>query len=159
MLFGGTRCVFACIALIGKGDLDRLTSLFLRTLGKFRDLGAVLFIGDRHAQGEQMPKRIGRQMELTAFPTFGSVITSAPPTLERRLQGPAIKDCGSRAFFTPFGDPQSNLCRKHGALKACRAAASAHLHSDSCDKAKSHLCLSPAAADNCATAEDSVFMD
>ena len=45
------------------------------------------------------------------------------------------------------------------AEKACRAAASTRLHSDSCDKAKSRLCLSPAAEGNCATAGDSVFMD
>jgi hypothetical protein len=66
----------------------------------------VNFIGGRHAQGEQMPECIDRQMDLTAFPTFSAVIASAPSALGRRLQGPTIKDCGSRPFFTHFGDPQ-----------------------------------------------------
>jgi hypothetical protein len=105
VLFGGFRCVFACVALIDKGDLDCLASLLLHSLRKFRDLGAVLFISGCHAQGEQMPERIDRQMDLTAFPAFGSVIAGACAALRRRLQSPAINDCGSRAFFASIGDP------------------------------------------------------
>ena len=53
-----------------------------------------------------MSKRIDRQMDLAAFPTFGVALPSAGAALRRRLQGPAINDRGSRAFFAPFGDPQ-----------------------------------------------------
>jgi hypothetical protein len=45
-------------------------------------------------------------MGLAAFPTFGSVIAGAPSAFGRRLQSPAINDCGSRAFLEPFSDPK-----------------------------------------------------
>jgi hypothetical protein len=52
-----------------------------------------------------MPERIDRQMDLTAFPAFDSVIAGASAALGRRLQGSTINDCGGRAFFAPIGDP------------------------------------------------------
>jgi hypothetical protein len=33
-------------------------------------------LGGRHAQGEQVSKRIDRQMDLAVFPTFGAVIAA-----------------------------------------------------------------------------------
>jgi len=69
-----------------------------RVVSTARDLSAVLFISGHHEQGKQMPQRIDRQMDLAAFPAFGSVIAGAPPALGRRLQSPATNDCGSRAL-------------------------------------------------------------
>jgi hypothetical protein len=108
MLLSRISCVFACVALINKGDLDCFAGLLLRAFRKSRDLGAVLFIGGCHAQGKQMPERVYSQMDLTAFPAFGAVIACAPSTLGRRLQGPAIKDCGGRAFSASCCDPQDS---------------------------------------------------
>ena len=71
----GIRCIFAGVTLINKGDLDRLAGLELYSFRKFRDLGAVLFIGGSHALGKQMSERIYSQMNLAAFPALGSVIS------------------------------------------------------------------------------------
>jgi hypothetical protein len=60
MLFGCIRCVFACLPLIDKGDFDCFAGFLLHAFCKFRDLGAVLFIGGCHTQGKQMSKRIDR---------------------------------------------------------------------------------------------------
>jgi hypothetical protein len=50
----------------------------------------ILFIGGCHAQGEQMPRRIERQMYLTALSAFGAVVVGASAALGRRLQDPAL---------------------------------------------------------------------
>jgi len=53
-----------------------------------------------------MPKRINCQVDFISFPAFGSVVAGASATLRSRLQSPAIKDGGGRAFLPPFGNPQ-----------------------------------------------------
>src|SRR5262249_48791096 len=106
VLLSCLRGVFAGVALIDKGDLDRFAGLGLSSFRKLSDVGTVLFIGGCHAQSEQMPERIARQMALIAFPAFGPVVASASATLGRRLQSPAVKDCCCRAFFASLGDPQ-----------------------------------------------------
>lgn len=57
-----------------------------------------------HAQGEQIPERIDRQMDLTAFLVFRPIAVGASAALGCRLQGLATKDLGPWAFFAPFGD-------------------------------------------------------
>jgi hypothetical protein len=90
VLCGRIGCVFTCVALIDIGDLDCFAGLGLHPPGKFRDLGLILFIGGCHAQGERMPERIDRLMDLTAFQAVGAVIVDASAALWHRLQDPVL---------------------------------------------------------------------
>jgi hypothetical protein len=49
VLCGRFGCDFACLTSIDIADLDCFAGLGLRSLGKFRDLGLILFIGGCHA--------------------------------------------------------------------------------------------------------------
>jgi hypothetical protein len=106
MLFGGLSGIFAGIALIDESDFDRFAGLGLNSFRQFGDLCAILFIGGRHAQGQQMSERIDRQVDFIAFPAFGAVIACPSATFRSRLQSPAIKDGGGRLVLPTRGDPQ-----------------------------------------------------
>jgi hypothetical protein len=58
---------FACITLVDKSDLNRVTCCFLNLLGQLSHLSTVLVIGGRHVQGQQMTEGINRPMGLAAF--------------------------------------------------------------------------------------------
>lgn len=54
MLFGGRGGVFSRVPLIHKGQLDMFSRYLLHLPRQFAYLGAVLFIGRGHMQGQQM---------------------------------------------------------------------------------------------------------
>ena len=75
MLGSSIGCVFAWLALIDKGNLDRLACLRLDSFRWLGHLSAVLFIRCRDAQGEQLSECIDCQVNFGAFPTFGAIIS------------------------------------------------------------------------------------
>src|SRR5262249_4296838 len=77
--------VFARVSLIHIGDLHRLASLGLHSLGKFSDLSAILLFGGFHTQREQVPQGIDRKMNFIAFAALGSVIAGASAAFYCRL--------------------------------------------------------------------------
>ena len=76
-IFHGISCVYACVALINIGDLDCFSGLRLRPLGKFGDLGSILFIGRGHTQSDYDVSGVNRCMNFIAFAAFRPVVTDA----------------------------------------------------------------------------------
>ncbi len=74
MFCGCIGRVFARIALIHIGDLDRFAGLGLDPLGKFGDLSTILLVGSCHTQGEQVSQGVDREMDFITFAAFRTVI-------------------------------------------------------------------------------------
>jgi hypothetical protein len=51
-------------------------------------------------------ERIDGQMDLTALPAFGPVVTGEAAALGRRLHGATIDNGRTQTFFAPIGEAQ-----------------------------------------------------
>jgi hypothetical protein len=105
------------IGLVDKGHLHRLAGGLLHPLRQLAHLGAILLIGRRDQQGQQMPQRIDRHMHFAAFAPLGTIIARMAATLGRRLQHAAIENGGSGLAFAPFDSAQQQAQVLHHRLE------------------------------------------
>ena len=69
---------WATVASIHKGHLDAVSRHFLHGIAQCFNLGAVVLIGRRDTQGQQVPQRIYRRMNLGAALALMAVAKSPP---------------------------------------------------------------------------------
>ena len=74
VLFSRLSRAFPGIALIHISQFDVLASDFLHRLGQLLHLGAILFIGCGHVQGEQMTQRVHRRMYFRSLSALSTVV-------------------------------------------------------------------------------------
>ena len=101
----------ACVTLIHVSQFDIFLRDLLHLPGQFADLGAILLIGWRDVQSQQMAQRIHSRMYFRSFAPFGSVIACSRSRFRRRLQGTAVQDHRRRLFFAPRELPQQRARR------------------------------------------------
>ncbi len=106
------------IALVHKRHLDRVIGGGLDLLGQFGDLRPILLIGRGDMQGQQIPQRSDRQMNLAAFPAFGASLAGPRATFRRGLQRPTVKDGCRWVGWVPLGQAQQRPPVLHQRLKA-----------------------------------------
>lgn len=80
-------------------------------------LCAFLFIRWCHHQRQQMPKRIDRHGDLTAFASFMPIIASPRSALRGRLKDASIKDRRARLSCTVGNFPQQLAQVMHQSFK------------------------------------------
>ena len=119
----GLRCRdVAGIALVHKGDFDRLAGHLLHSTRQLAHLRAILFIGGRDQQGQQVAQRIDGRMHFAAFAPLGSIIAGMTAAFGRRVQSATIKDGRRGLSSAPFGFAQSK--RRSSTRAAKQPAAS-----------------------------------
>jgi len=77
MLAGGLRRALASVALVDPGEFDAVARDGLDRSGELLDLAAILGIGRRDVEGEQVAKRIDRDVEFGALLALGAVLAGA----------------------------------------------------------------------------------
>lgn len=73
--------------------------------GEFGDLAAILLIGRRHLQRQQVSRGIDGQVDLAHRAAFGPVRTASMPAFRSALQRQAIKNHRGRLRNPPAPDP------------------------------------------------------
>jgi len=71
--------VLTGVSLIDIGQLDVFTRNLLHCLSQFLHLRAVLFVGRRNMQGQEMTQRIHSRMHLRSLAALGSIVAAAGP--------------------------------------------------------------------------------
>src|SRR6266566_5336327 len=103
----GRLCRFiASVALIHESQLDMVARHFLDSGGQFAHLSAILLIGRRDMQRQQMPQGINHQMHFAALAPLGSIIARSMPTFWTRWQRSTVKNGGRRLFVAPLSQSQ-----------------------------------------------------
>ena len=96
--------LLARVGLVHERHFHRIACDFLDVFGQCRHLRAILLVGRRHQQGQQVPERIHRQVNFRAASAFGWIKTCSPAALWRRLNRTAIENrgrglgCSTRIF-------------------------------------------------------------
>jgi len=65
------------VALIHKGDFDRIARGFLDLLSQFGNLGSLLFVGRGDMQSQQVAQGINCQMHFAALFTFMTIVAGS----------------------------------------------------------------------------------
>lgn len=88
------------ITLIDESYLHHVTGHLLNALSQRRYLRPALFVGwlDHHCQ--HLPQCINDQMHRCAVALFVSIVASASPAFQRRLQRPTVHDNGTGLGYT-----------------------------------------------------------
>ena len=89
------------VTLIHRGHLDHVCGHGLNLPRQVCDLRALLLIGRRNLQGQEMPQRVHRDRHFAAFAPFGASVAAACSALRGGLQGAAIEDDGG-GFRVPI---------------------------------------------------------
>ncbi len=77
-MFGSGLCSrCAGVSLIDIGQLDMLAGDLLHGFSQHADLRAILLIGRRYVQRQQMPKRVNGCMNLRSLAPLGTVVAAA----------------------------------------------------------------------------------
>lgn len=87
-------------------NFEMLAGCFLHLPGQLRNLIALLVIGRRHYQCQQMVQRIRGNMHLAATLFLAAVITGPVPAFRRGAKGAATEDDGGRLRLFALGHPQ-----------------------------------------------------
>jgi hypothetical protein len=96
------RCgVGTVVAGINEGDIDTVAGGVLHRLRQPPDLGAVIGIGRRDMQSQQMTKGVDRHVQLRAALAFGTVVACPWAAFRRRAQGAAVEDSRGRLRGPP----------------------------------------------------------
>lgn len=124
VLLGLSRRDVARIALVHKGEFDRLAGHLLHGLSKLAHLRTILLVSRSDQQSQQVAQRIDGRMYFAAFVPLGSIIARMATTFRRRLQGATIKDgCRGLPAATPgFAQEQAQIVNE-GCKAACRQPA------------------------------------
>ena len=93
-------------ALINEDQFHRLTSCLLHAACQLTHVGAVLLIGRRDQQGQQMAQRINGDMYLAAFAALGPVVAGMSATFRCGLQHAAVKNGDAGLSFASFDAAQ-----------------------------------------------------
>jgi hypothetical protein len=104
VLSGGGLGVLARIALIDESDFDARFGCGLDGLGDAADLGAIVGVGGRAMQDQQMPERVDGQQLLA----LGPVIAGSCSAFRGRAQCAAVDDRSARLPAASRGEPQHN---------------------------------------------------
>ena len=98
--------VLTRVALIDKGECDVVSRHLLHRGGQLSHLSAILLIGRRHMQGQQMPQGIHGQMPFAAFAPFGSILACSMAPFRARWQRSTVNNGGRWLFVAPPSQPQ-----------------------------------------------------
>jgi hypothetical protein len=71
----------------------------LNGVGKFADFRAIIDIGRRHMERQQMAERVDRHVKLGAALAFGAVIAGPRAAFRSRTQGPTVDDRRGRILL------------------------------------------------------------
>lgn len=121
------RRVFPRISLIDVRQLDALTGNLLNCFGQFLHLRAVLFIGRRYLQGQQMAQRIHCRVNLRSLAALSSIVAATRARFRRRLQRAAVENHRRGLAVAPRKLAQKNAQILDHDLKTPRIDPSPHL--------------------------------
>lgn len=96
VVLGCGRGGLANVALVDIGQFDLIAGHLLHLHGQRLDLRPVALVCRSHGEGEQVAKRIDRDMYLRALPAPGPVLGGTGSALGRRLKRAAVDHCRRR---------------------------------------------------------------
>ncbi len=108
LLSGVMLGLFTRVALVHKGDLNRVAGDVLDLLGQQAHLGTLLLIGRRDVQSKQQAQRIDHPVNLTATTLLVAIEARAGATFGTGWHGPAIHDDRTGLGLTPRGHAQQH---------------------------------------------------
>jgi len=101
VLLGALGGIWARVALIDIGQFYMLAGDLLHGLGRCADRCAILLVGRRDVQRQQVAQRIDGRVYLRSLTPLGPIVTGPRARLRRRLQSAAVEDHRSRLGPAP----------------------------------------------------------